>query len=46
MSWAEIVAWPGPSTSAAIEKLRSGVSPYETGKHGVTNGSAARVPPQ
>ena len=35
----------GPSTSAAIEKLRSGVSPHETGKHGVTNGSAARVPP-
>ena len=35
----------GPSTSAAIKKLRSGVSPYETGKHGVTNGSAARVPP-
>ena len=35
----------GPSTSAAINKLRSGVSPYETGKHGATNGSAARVPP-
>ena len=35
----------GPSTSAAVEKLRGGVSPYETGKHGVTNGSAARVPP-
>ena len=35
----------GPSTSAAIAKLRSGVSPYETGKHGVTNGSASRVPP-
>ena len=35
----------GPSTSAAIEKLRSGVSPYETGKNGTTNGSAARVPP-
>ena len=35
----------GPSTSAAIEKLRGGMSPYETGKHGVTNGSAARVPP-
>lgn len=35
----------GPSTSAAIAKLRNGVSPYETGKHGVTNGSAARVPP-
>lgn len=35
----------GPSTSAAVEKLRSGVSPSETGKHGVTNGSAARVPP-
>ena len=35
----------GPSTSAAIKKLRSGVSPYETGKNGTTNGSAARVPP-
>ena len=35
----------GPSTSAAIQKLRSGVSPYETGKNGTTNGSAARVPP-
>ena len=35
----------GPSTSAAIAKLRKGVSPYETGMQGVTNGSAARVPP-
>lgn len=35
----------GPSTSAAIAKLRKGVSPTETGTGGVTNGSAARVPP-
>ncbi|MCY3781184.1 MAG: ADP-ribosylglycohydrolase family protein, partial [Chloroflexi bacterium] len=35
----------GPSTSAAIAKLRKGVSPTETGTNGVTNGSAARVPP-
>ena len=35
----------GPSTSAAIKMLHNGVSPYETGKRGVTNGSAARVPP-
>ncbi|NMC80151.1 MAG: ADP-ribosylglycohydrolase family protein [Chloroflexi bacterium] len=35
----------GPSTSKAIELLQSGVSPYETGKNGMTNGVASRVPP-
>ena len=35
----------GPSTGLAIEKLRSGMSPWETGKEGTTNGSSMRVAP-
>ena len=35
----------GPSTGRAIERLRSGLSPYETGGEGMTNGSAMRVAP-
>lgn len=35
----------GPSTGRAIEQLRAGVSPFETGREGTTNGSAMRVAP-
>lgn len=35
----------GPSSGQAIERLRAGVSPYETGGEGTTNGSAMRVAP-
>ena len=35
----------GPSTTKAIEMLKSGTSPYITGKTGQTNGAAMRVAP-
>ena len=35
----------GPSTVRAIEQLRAGISPYETGGGGTTNGSVMRVAP-
>lgn len=35
----------GPSTGKAIEKLRAGISPWETGNEGTTNGSSMRVGP-
>jgi ADP-ribosylglycohydrolase len=33
----------GPSTRQALEKLRGGASPQETGKNGTTNGAAYRA---
>ncbi|VDG77288.1 ADP-ribosyl-[dinitrogen reductase] glycohydrolase [Actinobaculum suis] len=35
----------GPSTKRALEALRAGASPHETGKAGTTNGAAMRVAP-
>ena len=35
----------GPSTAAALELLRSGVSPWESGRFGTTNGAAMRITP-
>lgn len=35
----------GPSTRAALEKIRSGMEMAEAGKSGITNGAAMRVPP-
>lgn len=35
----------GPSTRRALEQLEQGVSPFETGTQGTTNGAAMRVAP-
>jgi ADP-ribosylglycohydrolase len=35
----------GPSTNAALEQLRAGVSADETGRAGTTNGAAMRIAP-
>lgn len=35
----------GPSTRVAIDQLRAGVSPWETGRTGSTNGAAMRAAP-
>ena len=35
----------GPSTAAALERLRSGVSSWESGRFGSTNGAAMRITP-
>ena len=35
----------GPSTGLAIQKLRDGLSPWETGNEGTTNGASMRVAP-
>lgn len=45
VEWARRAPNPylGPSTRRALERLEQGVSPYETGKGGTTNGAAMRV---
>ncbi len=35
----------GPSTNAALQRLRQGVPPTEAGRHGTTNGAAMRITP-
>ncbi len=35
----------GPSTKAALEQVRAGADPNETGRYGTTNGAAMRVTP-
>lgn len=35
----------GPSTSRAIRALMDGGDPYETGRHGTTNGAAMKISP-
>jgi ADP-ribosylglycohydrolase len=35
----------GPSTKAAVQRIRAGVPPGEAGRHGATNGAAMRVTP-
>jgi ADP-ribosylglycohydrolase len=50
VSWAETSGerfdlFAGPSTKRAVDVLRCGASPRESGLHGVTNGAAMRVAP-
>lgn len=47
VEWAEkgLSSYLGPSTRRALTQLMQGVSPYETGKGGTTNGAAMRVAP-
>ena len=35
----------GPSTRRAVEALKQGADPHETGRHGDTNGGAMRISP-
>ena len=35
----------GPSTRAALEKIKKGMSPEEAGRNGVTNGAAMKIVP-
>ena len=47
VEWAKdgLSPYLGPSTRRALTQLMHGVSPYETGKGGTTNGAAMRVAP-
>jgi ADP-ribosylglycohydrolase len=50
VAWADRVGasegnFLGPSSARAIQALRDGASPYETGKTGETNGAAMRIAP-
>lgn len=50
VAWADRVGasegnFLGPSSARAIERLRSGESPFDTGKGGETNGAAMRIAP-
>lgn len=37
--------WVGPSTRRAVQAIKAGTDPHETGRFGATNGAAMRVSP-
>ncbi len=50
VAWADALgdtagSFLGPSSARAIDALRSGVPPEESGRHGTTNGAAMRIVP-